>query len=255
MIGWSTQRRLLYVAIISGLILVLGVALLVVAKPAPSCTDGKKNQDEVGIDCGGGCSRVCPQEIKEVKVIWTRIFKTDDKRYDAATLIENPNRSHGVKELKYNVRVLDANNLLVSIRSGSVFLNPGETYLIYDNRLTVGNRVPARANFIIDDAPVWQKVEQATPPLKLAVKAFTNTPTPQLVVTVTNPTLQELSNVAISALLSNKQQNALAVSSTLVETLPAESTKEIFFTWPQPFTEDPVFFDFYPHVNVANLAQ
>lgn len=255
MIGWSTQRRLVYFSIISALLIGLGITFFLVAKPAPSCTDGKKNQDELGIDCGGGCSRVCPQEIKDLKVVWTRIFKVDDGRYDAATLIENPNRSHGVKELKYNTRVLDANNLLISIRAGNIFLNPGETYLVYDNRLTVGNRVPARANFIIDEAPVWQKVERATPPLKMVVKTFTNTPTPQLVVAATNPTLQELSNITITALLSNKQQNALAVSSTLVEALPAESTQEIFFTWPQPLAEDPVFFDFYPHFDVARLPQ
>lgn len=255
MLGWSTRRRLIYFTSITALLLVLGVVLLVVIKPAPSCIDGKKNQDEVGIDCGGSCSRVCPQEIRDVKVVWTRIFNVADKRYDAATLIENPNRAHGAKELKYNLRVLDANNLLISIRAGSIFLNPGESYLVYDNRLTVGNRVPARAVFIIDEAPVWQKVARAMPPLTLTVKKFTNTPTPELLVEVENKSLLELNNITVSALLSNKQQNALAVSSTVVERLMPEGKQEIVFTWPQPLSEDPVFFDFYPHLDVAALGE
>ena len=44
----------------------------VLFKVDPTCFDGKKNQDERGIDCGGVCALVCLADAKTVVPIWSR---------------------------------------------------------------------------------------------------------------------------------------------------------------------------------------
>src|SRR6185436_141032 len=197
------------------LVLVVGGALAYsYYKPLPSCFDGRLNGDELGVDCGGKCPTVCPIEIQPVRVVWSRVFKLDDGKYDTATLLENPNPRHGVRTLPYSVRVLDQDNVLVAVRSGTTFLNPKEQFVVFTSRLDVGVRIPVRAVFQLADTPLWQRVETAGPKLTTVTSSFTNLPQPRLLATIKNESLQSLATIEVVAVLSDVDDNAIAVSST-----------------------------------------
>lgn len=245
--SWSATRRLLYLLGVLIVIAAIGAALFLVYKPKPSCTDGWQNQDELGVDCGGICQRVCPSEIAPLRIIWSRIFKVDEGKYDTATFIVNPNPRHGAKEINYVVRIFDKDNLLITSKKGQVFMNPKEDLLILDTRLNVGLRTPTHALFEFDGAPVWQRITTELPAVVTATKVFTTAPLPHLTAMVSNNSLVDLSNVEVSAVLSDDEQNAIAVSSTLIDHLDHGSAQEIIFTWPKPLAATPAFFNLYSH--------
>lgn len=252
--SWGVRRRLVYLLVLFLAAAIVAVFLLVVFQSEPSCFDDEKNQGELGIDCGGPCERVCPFETGDIKVVWTKILETGRRKYDAATFILNPNPTHAVKRLGFNLKVFDETNLLITSRSGKLFLNPGEKTVVFHPRLSVGQRVPARAVFEITDPPVWQKVGDVASPLSWRIGVFTNEPFAKLSVSLQNTALVELEGIETVVALSNSSQNVIAVSSSYLERLGSGESKEIVFTWPSPLAETPVFFDFYPHIDLTQLA-
>lgn len=249
-IEWSVKRRLTYLAIIIALALVALAATYVRYKPAPTCQDLKLNQGELGVDCGGPCPQVCSFEVRALRALWSRVFEVTPGRYDVATLVRNPNPGYTARAAKYRIKVYDASNIQLATREGEFFLNPSESFFIYEPRLEVGNRVPARATFEIIDGPTWQRV--APEPIKLtaAYKSYTASP-PLLTAEIHNDSLKSLRDVTIVAILSDENENALAVSSTLVEGLEKGEEREVAFTWPEMLTVQPTFFEFYPHFDYA----
>lgn len=251
--SWRVKRRLIYFFIFLAAVSAVVLFFYLAYRPAPSCFDGKQNQDELGVDCGGVCAKVCSFEVRDLKIIWARVFKTAPDRYDVASLVENPNLRHAVGVFKYNFKIFDEDNLLVYVRSGETFLNPAEQFVIFESRLDLGKRLPARATMEMAEPPLWQKVDRKTPKLIFSTRLFSNEPAPRLLATVANPTLINLRDVTVAALLSGGEGNALAVSSTLVEELPAGGSAELVFTWPRPLAAAPAAFDYFPHFDLRKL--
>lgn len=253
MFGWSTKRRLFYLGLILLVLIIFAGFLWLRSQPAPSCFDNKNNQGELDTDCGGPCARVCPFEVKPAREIWSRLFKIDDNRYDAVTLLRNPNNRYSARQLGYRIKVFDYNDVLISTKTGEVFLNPGEDLYIYNGRLDVGNREPKRALFEIVSGPIWQRVDPSTISPQIIYKSFVNQPTPLLVAEVKNDSLATITDLQVVAVLSDAEENAIAISSTLVEKLLPQETREIVFTWPKTLTTEPTFFDFHPHFDLVRV--
>src|SRR5882724_10820804 len=92
MFSWSTKRRLLY----SGtLILLVAVSVAFIFfkffYSAPTCSDGVKNGDESGIDCGGSCRNICTSDTLSPVVYWSKAFNISGDNYSVAAFVENPN--------------------------------------------------------------------------------------------------------------------------------------------------------------------
>ena len=253
MLTWSAKRRLLYFLGTVILILLVGFVAVSNYRPMASCFDGKQNQDERGVDCGGNCAQVCPTEIQPIKTLWTRLLAVGQDKYDAAALLENPNPAHLAAKIKYIVKVWDKNNLLINTRRGEAILNPLEQFVIFESRIDVGEREPDRVIFELTEPPVWQRVEKDKPQLDLERGAFVNDPTPRLVAKITNRSLSLVDNITVVAVLSGADENALAVSSTLVESLAPDESREVVFTWPTPLPEPPVFFDLYSQYDLRTI--
>ena len=128
---WSVKRRLTYLLIVFAVIILAGILVWIWQRPEPSCEDGKRNQGEYDVDCGGPCARVCAFEVRPVREVWSRIFQVDDTRYDQVTLIKNPNSGYAARQLRYRVRVFDASDVLLTTREGTVFLNPQEEFFLF----------------------------------------------------------------------------------------------------------------------------
>ena len=224
-------------------------------RPAPSCFDGKQNQNETGIDCGGACQAVCRDEILALKPLWTRVLKLGDSFYDSVTLVENPNLNLGIKKLSYVIKFLDSDNRLITERAGQTFVNPNESFAIFENQIEVGERVPARAFFeLAPEKPVWQRVSTADrPDLDVEEGVFVNEPTPSLRAKIINRSTRPVAAVDVVAILEDAEKNTIGASATRVDALPPGESRELVFTWPAPFDPPPVFHEFYPHFSLVDL--
>lgn len=253
MLSWSVRRRLIYLAIALVVVAIMLVAAFIVFQKPPSCSDGQQNGDELGVDCGGSCPGVCTTEITPLKILWYRLFNLGPGKYDAAALVKNPNLKHSAGEINYIFRLWDKDNLLINSKRGKVFANPKEDLVIFVSRIDAGKKIPARVSFEFEDSPLWQKVDRVPPTLAFSNKRFANEPFPRLVATVKNDSLVTLRAVDVFAVLSDADQNAVAVSSTFLDELPAGESREVSFTWPAPLAQEVSFIDLAAHFDWRQL--
>jgi hypothetical protein len=207
---------------------------------APTCFDNKQNQGEEGIDCGGPCKKQCLGEIKEPLVLWTKFFKIGQEKYDAIALIENPNLFLGLPSVKYQFKLYDKDNALIVSKDGETFINPGETFPIFETNIAAGQRVPQRAFIELEKNLKWERIEKEKPQLVVSKKQFSNLPPfPRLDAVIDNKSISSLDNIFSVAILYDKEKNAMAVSATKIDNLQGGASGNISFTWPQPFSEEP----------------
>jgi hypothetical protein len=235
---WSMRRKFLYFLLFVGVIILLSIYPIYKTffSAAPTCFDGKQNQGEVGVDCGGPCTLVCSQQVTPVNIIWGNFFKVQDGIYDIAALIENQNTGAGVKHLAYTLRLFDGSNQLIAERSGVSFLNPNERTLLFEPNVEVLNQVPARVEVDLG-TPEWTVAKDTKPSLVVKNKVLSNTDTePRLTVTLENDDNTPLQNIEARALVYDAQRNIIAVSSTFVDGLIPGESRTVFFTWPNPIS-------------------
>jgi hypothetical protein len=240
-ITWAHKRQIFYVTILVLLILFLGFLIIFPSlnKP-PSCTDGKQNGDETGIDCGGSCPMACSSQVDSISVLWTRAFMVVPGRYNAVAYLTNHNKNAAIEKIDYRFRFADANNVYLGKRDGSTFVPPGGNFAVFEPAIDIGNATPVYVTFEFTDAPVWLQVPQdKIDQLKISVSNIQlsgETTNPNLSATIKNTSLFTIPDVGVVVILYDASGNAISASRTyLTELEPLEST-DINFTWPEPFS-------------------
>ncbi|MCR4310956.1 MAG: FxLYD domain-containing protein [Candidatus Taylorbacteria bacterium] len=255
---WSTRRQLIYLA--GFLLLVFGVissVYFIFFRTPSTCFDGVLNQEELGIDCGGGCQAVCVSEVSSPIKRWARVFQVRDGLYDVAALIENPNKNIGAREFKYTFRVHDKDAILITDKSGTVFLNPNEQMVVFESGINAGNRVPARAFIEFDlSRQKWQRIDPDSQGVNLVVSNtnLVGGDNPSLSANITNSGDADVADVFVTAVVYDDDNNAVGVSSTFINYLSKDQTRNIFFDWPNSFTRPPTSFEIFPRVNLIKSS-
>jgi hypothetical protein len=242
---WSTRKKLGCIGIIAVVaVLIIGYFAykLFFSKPA-TCFDTVQNQNEVGVDCGGVCSRICPFQAKTIVPLWSNVFQITKGVYSVVAYVENQNVTGGVRKINYEFRVYDDQNVLASEPiTGSTFVGPNDKTAIFESPIQTGNRIPQNVFFTFTSKPEWTTVDEKyqVPQLATANAVLTNTETaPKLSADIVNNTLSDYRTIPVVAIIYDTDGNALNVSQTFIETIPQQSTKKVYFTWPQKF-ERPV---------------
>ena len=136
MFSWSAKRRLLYLGILFGILaVILSFPIYSWLDRPESCFDNRKNQDELEVDCGGVCSKLCASQVADLSVLWSRALKVSDGLYDAVALVENPNAHGGVRSMSYTFTVFDSKGIILTERTGETFVNPSDTFLIFEGHI------------------------------------------------------------------------------------------------------------------------
>lgn len=255
---WALKRQILYV-----LVLVLffgGMATLIIYpklnKP-PTCTDNKQNGDEVGVDCGGTCAKACINQVDDVSVLWSRIFRVVPGRYNAVAYLVNHNENAVVNKINYRFRFADENNIYIGKRDGSTYVPPAGSFAVFEPAIDMGNSTPVYATFEFTEAPEWtfvseEKINQA----KVLVSNINLTNTnasPRLSASVRNSSLFSIPDVNVVAILYDASRNAVSASRTYLDILNPEETKDINFTWPEPFENVVVAQEIIPIYNIFSV--
>ncbi|MBI5045923.1 MAG: hypothetical protein HZC14_02905 [Candidatus Niyogibacteria bacterium] len=251
MLSWRAKRQIIYAiifAILIGLFLWLIVSWLT---PAPTCFDGKQNQKEEAVDCGGPCAKQCTGEVKNFNILWIRAIEAASGSYDAAALVENPNFSVGARKVAYKFKLYDDRNVTIAIREGETFVNPGERFVIFESAIPTGEKNVARAILEWSDLATvdWLKIDKEKPNLLVVRKNFVNEPAPYLEARVRNDAPVDIQNVYMSAVLYDVNGNVMAVSQTLFDFFAALSERSAFFTWSKPFAAPPASIEIFLRAN------
>ncbi len=253
MASWASKRRLTYIVLIAGFfILVFSYPIFSLFYEAPSCFDGKQNQDETGVDCGGSCESLCVFQAADPIVLWSKSLLVESGIYDAVAYIENPNVSAGIRSAVYSFKLYDENGVLIAERSGSIFINPRERVAIFESGIATGRRVPSRTFFEFAASPQWIDVDETPPSLSVQNQVFTNDGArPRLRAEIINNSLDVVDNIVITAIIFDKNNNAIAASKTEVDRLAPQSSKTISFIWPQPLADEAIRIEIAPRVNIV----
>lgn len=254
--SWATRRRLLILFVL--LVIIGGIVFWRKADTifmAPSCSDGLKNGDESGIDCGGTmCSTLCTSQVSEPTVLWKRSFAVTDDVYNAVAYIENKNAA-ATRAIAYEFRLYDANDILAARRTGVTVIPPLGRYAIVETGIQSGTATVAYTAFSFSSVPAkWERLPAQIASLRLTTGAATldeTGPFPKLTALVTNPSPTiELSNTIVAAVLFDANDNAVNVSRTLIPSLPGQRSAPVTFTWPRKLSAPVVRYEILPIVDV-----
>jgi hypothetical protein len=250
--GWSTKRKLLYLLIVLLAMLVVAAYFLYpVLKENPTCTDGKQNGDEVGVDCGSICQNFCASQVHSLSIIWQRSFEIAPGIYDVLGYVENQNADAGIATLLYRFKLYDDRNVLIAERDGKTFIGPNQSSAIFEGGINTGERIPKRVFLELEDYR-WTKIDSRFSKVSLMVgnkRLLTASTSPRLSVSISNGSLIDLKNIEVSAILRDADDNAITVSDTVIESLPKQSSKEIFFTWLSPIRSEVARIEIIPRVD------
>ncbi|OGF64496.1 hypothetical protein A2661_03065 [Candidatus Giovannonibacteria bacterium RIFCSPHIGHO2_01_FULL_45_24] len=233
--SWGVRRQLGVFAVFAAIILLVVGWLIYYFRPEPTCFDNKQNQDEEGIDCGGAEARCapCSEKIRDIAILWTRFFPIREGVYDAAALLENGNQFLKTEKFVYAIKLYDASSVLISIREGTTFIQPGEKFLVFEPNIAAQNRSPKTA--VLEMRSVsWETGEPD--PLKIDVlrkDIFLADPSsPRLEARVKNQSTSVYRNIEAVALLLGSRDIVLGVSKTKIDRLDIGEERAAVFTWP-----------------------
>ncbi len=232
---WSSRRRLIIAAIVVASLLVISTILYFIFRPERTCFDGKKNQRESGVDCGGSCSIQCKADKKPLITLWTKTFEVGPGLYDVAALVENTNTDAGINTLKYTVELFDVNGRALITKELETFANAGDHFLLFAGGLNTSGVTSTSAklsikedfNFIKAEIPKQKKVSV------ISYNLIAPDNKPRLVAVIQNETTETFDNLPITVMISDKN-GPVAVSETYVNILGPREKKEITYTWPTP---------------------
>ncbi len=249
-IPWRSRRKLLYSGgfTLAVLFFLGGITWLI--WPSPTCFDGRMNGEEEGVDCSGPCTP-CLKEIRDISVLWTRFFKGKEGVYDIASLIENPNVVAGLPLIRYQFKLYDANNIVMAIREGGTFINPGEQKIIFETGVTIGQRAPKYVYLEFEKEKKWKYIQKEKFPLSTVKKDFVNFPTPRITALIRNESLFDVRDVFVSAVLYDEFGNVQGVSSTKIDLISPEEDEPAFFTWSVPFEKEPATIEIFATTNLT----
>jgi hypothetical protein len=228
--SWANRRKAIY--IISFIVILLipvffFVWPLLTAKKVCAPTD-----------CGGECAKLCVH-YNDPFVLWTTWSKSANTgTYNILAYGQNPNIGAGAYNVPYTYKIYDRNSLLLYENSGTAYIPPLNNFVIFSDGIFIGDKIPARIDFSISTSSiVWQKITRQELGITTISKNLVNTDTkPKLFVTLQNNTLAQINNIESYAILYDQNNNAVAFSSTRVDSIDKNNTADIVFTWPDAFS-------------------
>lgn len=241
----SSQRIIKRVVIILVYIIIfsaIGIALFYLFRTTPTCTDGKLNQGEEKIDCGGPCKK-CEEipKIENAEILEKKMISSGSNRYDALVKIKNPNSLFGIDNLGYTFNFLDASGKVIGQKEGAGFLLPAETKYIFAFNMDLDGK-PASIDFRIKSYK-WQKFSDYEEPNIVSYqKEFSFTSGgpgfAELKLKIQNKSGYDFRKITTKAVLRDRQGNPVAINETNNNDVQINEEREVVFQWSEPFSQD-----------------
>ena len=212
---WAVRRRIIYAL---GVFVFLAV---VIGAPVayhffsikPTCHDGKQNQGETSPDHGGPCLFLDATSLQSSAILWARTFKVRAGLYDAVAYIDNPNAAAGVMSVGYRFGLYDAQNVLVSERTGNTFVMPGGITPVFVGGIDTGSRDAVRAYLEFTEPRVWIRASNTAKAVVVTNPSVSSIDTePRVTAIATNNSVRSVTSVIFVATVFDPAGNAIALS-------------------------------------------
>ena len=256
--SWAAKRQFEY---LSGLILFVGLVVFLSIYPilfkAPTCTDGKQNGTEVGVDCGGACLKMCLSQVREPVVLWSRAFPLTNNYYNLVALVENQNKDSVIKSIDYEFKVYDNDNVIIGIVKGSTFVPSNQQFAILEPRFDAGLSKVHNISFEFTGSFDWVKKVSKLETIPVFVDNIIYDDSgnfPILNARVKNDSIYDLSNFDVIAILYDVNHNAINASKTHQTKLLSNDKLPLIFTWPNKFDIIPVQEDVFIQVDPFSVS-
>ncbi len=222
------------------LIIIIGIITMVylwIFKPVPTCFDGKQNQNEVGVDCGGDCISCDLKNLEKLEIKDISLFRASDG-VGVVVSLYNPNISWGAKELTYDIEVKNNLGEVIKTINSKSFIYSGELKYIVEPYIKVDRSEVSNANFYISNE-IWESSEIFIQP-NIEVSDINTTKKDgdflKVTGTLGNKDEVDYSNVNIIALLYSKNGDLVSTSKTKLDGLKSFESYKFIINFPKDLT-------------------
>ncbi|HMN19704.1 MAG TPA: hypothetical protein PKA31_03880 [Candidatus Moranbacteria bacterium] len=230
-------KRGIIISIYFVLAILLGLGVYDLAMPDPSCTDGKQNQNEKGVDCGGRCAP-CEdtQNAKPLEVLETAFVPAADEAFDFVAKLRNPNTQLGSGSFSFSFVLKGEDGKEIMRSEGSSFILPAETKYV----VALGIRLPqgvSKDPLVLEITDIsWQELKDVSrPQLTIVSKQYSKSPSfvgSEAYGVLRNESPYDLAKIGIVVVLRSQEGRILGISATEKTTVKAREERDFRLTWP-----------------------
>lgn len=238
------RKRKKIIAIYVSLVILVAIVLYWLLKADPTCFDGKKNQGEEGIDCGGLCD-LCKVEIqaRDLLVSESVFIYGGPERYDVLAKVHNPNDKLGSPSYSYKFILKNAAGEVLAEKEGNNFILPSETKYIIETNLET-QEAPQSLVVEIGDAEWinfldYAKPEYESPRLNIYKEQYSPITSGIGFGNVTgllrNESPFDYHIIHVGVVLRDFSGDPIAVNKTEVRDIGAKEERDFQLFWPNSF--------------------
>lgn len=238
--SWTKERKsfVTFIVLLFCVVVAISLVLPVILKE-PTCTDGKRNGTEAGIDCGGLCGQVCTNTIIPLEIEFQRSVEVDERTYDAVAYLVNKNNEAIPTYVSFKAILSDKNGSTIAEKEGRSIVLPGAATPLYIPNIVVEDRVPVRTRFeLIETGPFYKySNKDFLKNVQVVDQVFDNTTnTPRLTLTIANTLFSTVKDIDVYALLYDEEGTLVAVGKTYIEAIAGQGKEKAYFSWRTPFS-------------------
>ena len=209
-------------------------------RPSPTCFDGRLNQAEEEVDCGGPCVSCALRHAQPLDIFWVRFIKVRENSYDAVAEVSNPNRKLAATSFEYEFKLFNTSGDVVALRQDTAYIYPGEGMHLAEVGLlsddAIGNVTLTLRNVR------WALSESSAPDVVVGGKEYAvirdgalRRSTVRAI--ASNQSVDDVSDLKLAVLVFDTLGNLMGVHRTVLEGLAAGEAKTLTFTWPVEFPD------------------
>jgi hypothetical protein len=223
----------------------------------PTCLDGKRNQDETGIDCGGACGQYCIADLASQPLVITDVeaLAYGATSSDAIGNITNKNTKAALRSGTYTFRASDQSGAVVAEATGKFSLLPGESRTVAELGLAVPQNQITKIELVITDEDWVAFTDFTEPPNILVVNQQFSLLAGQAGYAEARGLLQnsspyDIRTLGIVVVVRDDTGKALSVNKTTMNTLQSGERRDFRLVWPQSFSGTPANTDMQVHFDM-----
>ena len=215
-------KQLLYgtsYTLVLALVIYVFYLFAIFSQPA-SCFDGRRNQQEEGVDCGGSCAPCGLASVQAIATTTPQVLEIDSDRVSVIAEIRNPNIEFGAESFAYTLNIYNFDGQKIHTEFGESFIYAGEIKNIVEPLIRVPFRSVGSSELLISDI-VWLPSIEFEKPVTQVTDVRTEITNIGVKVSglVTNNSAFSLNNVEIIATTFNRDALRLGISRTKLQRL------------------------------------
>ena len=236
-----STRQIIIAVIFFVTVLILGAGVYFAFLKAPAtCTDGRQNQKETGIDCGGECAACKENVVGENLVIQEVAFvPAGSGRYDVLGKIYNPNDTAGASSFQYVFELKDATGKVLVTRPGKSFILPQESKYLMELNLESAEQPVSAAAKISDIA--WERLSgyREKPAVNIYQKRYNQISSGagfgEAFGLLSNESPYDFRSIGVKVILRDSKNIPLAFNMTEMNTISSGEERDFRLVWPTSF--------------------